>query len=535
MPEGTRSGDLKENSFYIGRSEICVNASGERIGNGLFASHNYDSAQLIASLTRPLVASLSRERLRDTCANCFVWTEYLSVGSSLYVPEGTKVQACAGCKAYRYCSKKCQKEAWSRGHKHECKNFKSMAGKDTPNAVRATMEILVRRKFGLISDQAWQMLCSLPTHLEDYKASGKYEELQLMATGAGHFSGTNDTFPIEFITGMYGRVLSNSLTLITPAFDPLGLMFDPVLCHANHSCDPNAYIVMNGQEATIRSLRPVAKDEEILIAYNDTTNPYARRQSVLEARWFFTCRCSKCQKGPNLDEDNWAMKPGTLGKKWIDIADGIIKSEDWASQPSNYVGESLNEKRIAALQGKTFQLYEEESQMEHPAQAAKAIKEGMQLCHRSGLWNAYRQPYAALRDDLIVNLLTTGDFLAAWAHCAKRYLYIRPKLYPQSTHPIRVVQTWQMATLALLLASNKTQVIPGADMSVIAFMLVVETAQTSQGSHGKNNVFTMSIQRKLDEMKAEWSAGLGSNADAALANMVPSQRALLEQMGEMVE
>ena len=107
--------------------------------------------------------------------------------------------------------------------------------------------------------------------------------------------------------------MSNALTLITPTLDPLGIMIDPTLCHMNHSCNPNAYIMMDGPRVSVRTLRPIKKDKEIYISYIDATNPYHRRQEELQSRWFFTCRCAQCQEKATLQEDTGWYHQGLVG------------------------------------------------------------------------------------------------------------------------------------------------------------------------------------------------------------------------------
>jgi hypothetical protein len=91
--------------FRPAKSQVCVNEKGESVGNGLFANVDFEPGQLVANIRRPIVGSLDTERLHDTCANCYVWTEGASTGTRTYVPEGTKVSKCAGCQRFRYCSK----------------------------------------------------------------------------------------------------------------------------------------------------------------------------------------------------------------------------------------------------------------------------------------------------------------------------------------------------------------------------------------------------------------------------------------------
>lgn len=68
------------------------------------------------------------------------------------------------------------------------------------------MELLTRRKHGLISDQDWELLCQLPSHIDDFKRNGTYPNIELMAMGAGQFSLSQDMFDKDFVAAMYGRV-----------------------------------------------------------------------------------------------------------------------------------------------------------------------------------------------------------------------------------------------------------------------------------------------------------------------------------------
>jgi hypothetical protein len=87
--------------YYVKDSTI----GGQAAGKGFFSNKALKSGESIVMVPRPTMASLESERLKDTCANCYDWTEGSSIGSRLYVKEGTTVQMCAGCKRFRYCSK----------------------------------------------------------------------------------------------------------------------------------------------------------------------------------------------------------------------------------------------------------------------------------------------------------------------------------------------------------------------------------------------------------------------------------------------
>lgn len=426
-----------------------------------------------------------------------------------------------------------------------------MAGRDLPKAVLACMELLSRRKQDLISDDDWKLLCRLQTHIDDFKQNGSYPNIELMAMGVSQFSLTQSMFDKDFVAAMYARVsspsyyscvfaddlkiLSNSLTLITPTLDPLGIVLDPTLGHINHSCDPNAYIMMEGAELSIRSLRTINADEELYISYIDTTNPFSRRQNELLARWFFTCKCIKCTQGPTFAEDKWAIKSRNLPKKFADIANALMERENLAQDPANYVGDSKDDMRVAALQGKAFAEYEQVQHMGDAKEVNQVIQDTMHFCHQSKLWPVYRQPFASLRDDLIVNLLSEGDYSTAWAQCTRRYKYITPVLYPTSFHPVRVVQTWQMAMLAAYLATTEDGIkAPGVNMGLIAMMLVKQVLDVSNWSHGANSAFTKSVRHKAEEMIEELKKSIGNANKDVMDRELEVQRDMLMDMGDWI-
>jgi SET and MYND domain-containing protein len=401
-----------------------------------------------------------------------------------------------------------------------------MAGRHLPKAFLACMELLIRHKHGLISDAEWELLCRLPSHIDDFKRNGTYENIELMAMGVGQFSLSQSLFDKDFVAAMYGRVsrlqtlsgaltnsyevMSNALTLITPTLDPLGIMVDPTLCHLNHSCDPNAYIMMDGPQVSIRTLRPIRKDKEIFISYIDATNPYHKRQEDLQSRWFFVCRCAKCQEKATLQEDHWLVPADPQF---------VLSKDEMAA--------------IAESQDKTFNLYTQLQGMADPKLVIEGLQGTLKTCHESRFWPIYRQPYAAVRDDLIVNLLSVGKYQEAWAQCAKRYKYILPKLYPVPFHPVRVVQTWQMAMLAAYLASTEEGVgAPGVNMGLIAMMLVKQVLDVAHLSHGPANAFTKSVKAKAEEMIEELKRSIGNPNTEVMNRELEVQRDRLMDMGD---
>ena len=143
------------------------------------------------------------------------------------------------------------------------------------------------------------------------------------------------------------------------------------------------------------------------------------------------------------------------------------------------------------------------------------------------------RPYAALRDELIVHLLSLGEYRVAWAHCAKRYKYTLPKLYPVPFHPVRVVQMWQTAMLAAYIASTPDGIgVPNVNMGLIAMMLVKQVLDLSGISHGQNSAFTKSVRSKAAEMMEEVKKSVGTADKSVMDREMEIQRDIFIQMGD---
>ena len=83
---------------------LCTWALSNRLKHPVYDSYT-DTNTFIYSLISPLAL----QSWKGVCANC----------KKLSQTEG-KFKACARCKAFHYCSKKCQVEHWKNGHKVDC-------------------------------------------------------------------------------------------------------------------------------------------------------------------------------------------------------------------------------------------------------------------------------------------------------------------------------------------------------------------------------------------------------------------------------
>lgn len=85
-----------------------------------------------------------------------------------------------------------------------------MGDRELPKAVLACIDLLTMKKHNIVPEEAWNMLLSLPSHVDDFKANGNYGNIELMAMGASQFSFTQELFDRDFVAAMYARVSSQS-------------------------------------------------------------------------------------------------------------------------------------------------------------------------------------------------------------------------------------------------------------------------------------------------------------------------------------
>jgi SET domain-containing protein len=77
----------------------------------------------------------------------------------------------------------------------------------------------------------------------------------------------------------------------------IGVILDPFASLMNHSCDPNAFVFCEGTQLRVRTLRPIAAGDEIMISYTNGSYDYKFRQKRLKSKYFFAC---ECKSPPNL-------------------------------------------------------------------------------------------------------------------------------------------------------------------------------------------------------------------------------------------
>ena len=215
----------------------------------------------------------------------------------------------------------------------------------------------------------------------------------------------------------------NSFNLTTALYDRIGLYLHPYAALINHSCDFNSTVGFDGEELFIKAIRPIKKGEQIFISYIDTTTPKTVRCKELSERYYFDCKCSKCAKGTDTVEDGFQ--------------------------------EPVQDKEaLETAERKALELMQQASASDDkPEETIKTLESAMHVLRETSAWPLTRQPYASLRDQLIVSLLSAGKYSRAFTHAAIRYLRVDPVVY-EPAHPIRHIHAWIVAKLAIFLSQS---------------------------------------------------------------------------------
>ncbi|EEH10126.1 MYND finger family protein [Histoplasma capsulatum G186AR] len=442
-------------------------------GLGLFATSQILPRDNIFAIIANFATVLDTARLHDTCSNCFV-----TVGDELN-PD-LSLKACAGCHVVKYCGKKCQIESWAASHKKECKIYKQCQPRILPMNARAILRIISQPDNKVskeIYDTHHAVFRTLGHHFSKMDERGGEQAHRITVSAEALKAISNTEVELSTLVVYFAKLETNAFTLTNQYFDRIGLCLLPFAAYINHSCEPNAYIGFDGQVMYLKALQDIAPDEEIFISYTDNTEPLKTRQTELQLRYFFECKCPKCLKGTSAREDQFLTPGGP-------------------SCPSQ-------EREARELLAKS------KTQGETVRTSVQRIEEAFGLLHATKCWPITRQPLPQLLDEFIVNLLEANCYKSAFLAAVIRYLHIDPVLYPSQLHPIRKRNTWALAKLLRCInqsqdhdASPPTphldQLQP--DFAWIWYALLHELVETYDDTQGLQLLLNAEYQSICDDM-----------------------------------
>lgn len=264
-------------------------------GFGLFVGQEVPAGKEIFRAAVPAVSAV--ESTASTCDNCFAW-----VGLSDPFRTPVKLLSCVACKATKYCSKMCQRTAWRRYHKEECKiyceiNTRSMKAHELNSTTRMLIRLMVLHQHGQLPDNQWQAILALESHKTSIEQSEDLDWAAINADIRLVKEVTKIDLPETDLADLYWRIKINEHSMDSPMQPMLGSCVVPGAALINHSCYPNAHHLSEGPELVVRSCQKIAKNEEIKIAYIDHTKSFKERQEELFTAYAFICQCCRCSEG----------------------------------------------------------------------------------------------------------------------------------------------------------------------------------------------------------------------------------------------
>ncbi|KAI1751487.1 SET domain-containing protein [Xylaria castorea] len=489
-------------------------------GKGLFARNVFSPGDTIVTVDRPLVTELEMDRMLDTCAWCCQRgaTDPMERVSSaaMGLPSGfTEIKGCTGCQRVGYCSKACQSKAWKREHKYECKIIGVKDRPDLPPGVRGVIKILGRLKADSKGERVHvQDILSLwpagdPKGLDEIGTQDKkkFDDFKFLGHAAWHYCGNPKIDGLDSqstSTGLVSNIMNNAFTLSSPLDDiGLGIGFDPLICSANHSCDPNASLVFNQPGQEIRALRTIKAGEEIFIRYVEVTNPFSVRQAELKEKYFFTCQCIKCKKGVGLEAEQFLKRPEDLESEYHKLADTLVSQHEPTLSKFLVGGSDAKaQRRVAAIQAQAYAV------LENKQPALDEVRKAIQMCTGSKLWRWTRQPVPLLCRRLLSLYLESGSIYQAFRLGVKLHFEILPTLYPQEFYPDRLINAWVVSTLINVLCGPAHQDLyqelarDGLELRLIYFGFLFYLHEHTPQMFGPNTPFGKVVQKTYEQIMA---------------------------------
>lgn len=234
--------------------------------------------------------------------------------------------------------------------------------------------------------------------------------------------------------------------------------------------------------------------------------PFLVRQKELEKLFHFTCACSLCALGQNTPQDKFTKPADQLNESWVPRADAAIRQQGAkAVTYAQYrLGESLAERRLAALQGEAFDTLEQARK----DQQLDNLREVLALCTGTQMWPLVRQPLPATHQQAFLVNLASRKFEGAFIDMMKLHFLIDPLLYPEAWHPVRVAHTWTFAMLARYMSMTFDPINllcredSSLQLSTVYIGLMLETWKHVPKSHGVESQFGQLVKLHWQEFLA---------------------------------
>lgn len=312
------------------------------------------------------------------------------------------------------------------------------------------------------------------------------------------------------------KVQTNHLPLRNSAFESIGWFVNPWTARINHSCDPNAFVINNGANIEIRSLRPIKDNEEVFISYLDdtTSDPMGIRQTRLLSEYYFECRCSKCERGPSSAPEEPPQSDDARHNELRTQTPEALAIYDRAAALLHPPGICFPKAQDPFGNHELFTLinirFRELLELDFSSGVAQAKKnklreDCLKFFHKSGKWSVIDQPVPTLQHVLFRQYIRQpGTIHSAFYHGLHMYYDINPVLYPVSHDPRRLMHTFALLKVCEKYMANAIEggqgkeylpAINGRDFKPLSTRLIKECAKYASMAFGEDHEFTKEVSK----------------------------------------
>ncbi|KAI9094333.1 hypothetical protein DFS34DRAFT_652019 [Phlyctochytrium arcticum] len=271
-------------------------------GRGIYAKESISAgSELIRE--DPYVKVVDDQHIETHCSQC------MRAASPL---------RCSQCAFVRYCSQACQKKDWWI-HKQECAASKRINPKLATTVIRVMARLIWKQHLKPETAKAVKQLQSHRANISDERYA-KFEEMTILVYGL-----VGPIVERKEITELFCMFSCNSISICDGELVNIGVGVFPTLSLINHSCDPNAAIIVDGDVASLRSIKNISSGEQIFQSYIEVAEPRYVRRTELKDRYYFSCECGACQKDNEHRTGYWCVKPDCGGI--IEIPEGPTNLE----------------------------------------------------------------------------------------------------------------------------------------------------------------------------------------------------------------
>ncbi|XP_053675028.1 histone-lysine N-methyltransferase SMYD3 [Anopheles nili] len=218
----------------------------------------------------------------------------------------TKVMKCSSCLYLRYCGRTCQKEAWP-DHKEECEKLKALpAGLLVPSAAMMMSRIVRRLRKGgdthkgYYTSKFYRKFADLMPHEEDIRQDPKrMEHFGTLVVVLQRLLDESITPKKPELLRIYGKMCINTFNVLDSELNTIGTGMYLGASIIDHSCRPNVMVSFVGETLQLRLLEDYSQAEldfgQLFISYIDLIDTTETRRDQLSERYYFRCRCARCQ------------------------------------------------------------------------------------------------------------------------------------------------------------------------------------------------------------------------------------------------